>query len=214
MHHPVHKASKSSMLLLLIVLNLYSLSSCGTNPGSSTLHINDKVRATGTPVSGKPHTSFVPPGGHYESLAVGNRVTYFGSDNGNLYALQANNGNLLWHYDLPASFDNTLSLYGPPVIVSDVLYIAVNSGTVYALKAHDGTLLWSHTNGRSAFGPLIVTDGTVQVSTQGNNIYALRVSDGALLWQHSIGSFQTWEVQSPHVSLATVSYMSAPMMES
>jgi outer membrane protein assembly factor BamB len=412
MHHPVHKAAKSSMLLLSIVLSLYSLSSCGTNPGSSTLHINDKVRATGTPVSGKPQASFVPPGGHYESLAVGNRVTYFGSDNGNLYALQANNGNLLWHYDagnpvyvvalvngsvyatsganddvmyaldanigtvlwhrqidsqifgsvivngvvylntnnsgsdaqggsvyalrasdgsilwhqfthlgmpapltvldgivytraadtrrphlpnyiyalrasdghflwkygisefpgqpaevngvvyvvasagtvyalragtgillwrftgfsgvlaaeppvvvnavvyvgtdvgiiyalqaadgtllwhhdLPASFDNTLSLYGPPVIVSDVLYVAVNSGTVYALKAHDGSLLWSHTNGRSAFGPLILTDGTVQVSTQGNNIYALRVSDGALLWQHSIGSFQTWEVQSP-----------------
>ena len=409
----MHQASKGSLLLLLIVLSLSSLSSCGTHPGSSTLHITDKLRASGTPVSGKPQTSFVPPTGHYESPAGGLGVTYFGSDNGNVYALQANNGNLLWHYDtgnpvnvvalvngsvyatsgangdgmyaldasggtvlwqrpidsrifgsvivngvvylntndsgrdgqggsvyalrasdgsvlwhqvmdvgmpepltvldgiiytraadsrgphlgdyisawrasdghflwkytiteravgepaenngvvhvvagegtvyalradtgvllwrftdysgvsattspvvvdgvvyvgtdagiiyalqdtdgkllwhydLPASFDNTLSLYGSPVIVNDVLYVAVNSGTVYALRAHDGSLLWSRNTLRSAFGPLIVTDGTVQVSTQENNIYALRGSSGALLWQHSIGSFETWEVQSP-----------------
>ncbi len=97
----------------------------------------------------------------------------------------------------PASFDNTLSLYGSSVIVNDVLYVAVNSGTVYALRAHDGSLLWSHNTLRSAFGPLIVTDGTVQVSTQANSIYALRASSGALLWQHAIASFRTWEVQSP-----------------
>jgi len=103
------------------------------------------------------------------SPVVVNGVVYVGTDAGIIYALQATDGTLLWHYDLPASFDNTLSLYGKPVIVNDVLYVAVNSGTVYALRAHDGSLLWSHTNGRSAFGPLIVTDGTVQVSTQGNN---------------------------------------------
>jgi len=124
-------------------------------------------------------------------------VVYVGTDAGIIYALQDTDGKLLWHYDLPASFDNTLSLYGSPVIVNDVLYVAVNSGTVYALRAHDGSLLWSRNTLRSAFGPLIVTDGTVQVSTQENNIYALRGSSGALLWQHSIGSFETWEVQSP-----------------
>ena len=409
----MHHASKASLLLLVLVLSLSSLSACGTPPGSSILHITDKLRASGTPVPGKPQTSFVPPTGHYESPVGGLGVTYFGSDNGNvyalgatngkllwhaetghpvyvvalvngsvyatsgahgdemdaldassgrvlwqrpidsgifgsvivngvvylntndsgrdggggsvyalqasdgsllwhqvtdvgmpepltvldgiiytraadsqgpypgasisawrasdghflwkyhlteyadgapaeingvvyvvasegtvyalraetgellwrftdysgvfattspvvvkgvvyvgtdtgiIYALQATDGKLLWHYSLPASFDNSLSPYGSPVIVNDVLYVAVSSGTVYALRAHDGSLLWSRNTLRSAFGPLIVTDGTVQVSTQANSIYALRASSGALLWQHAIGSFETWEVQSP-----------------
>ncbi len=161
----MHQASKASLLLLFLVLSLSSLSSCGTHPGSSTLHITDKLRASGTPVSGKPQTSFVPPTGHYESPAGGLGVTYFGSDNGNVYALQATNGKLLWHSDT-----------GHPIYVVALVNGSVyatsgaNGDEMYALDASSGTVLWQRPIDSRIFGSVIVNGVVYRLSCVADEI--------------------------------------------
>jgi outer membrane protein assembly factor BamB len=66
---------------------------------------------------------------------------YVGSDDGNVYALNAKTGALRWSY-AAASYVLTCS----PAVANSVVYAGSYAGPLVALNALTGALLWSGSN--------------------------------------------------------------------
>jgi len=122
-------------------------------------------------------------GGLYldSSPAVANGVVYVGSEAGNVYALNASTGALLWSKEASAE--------SSPAVANEVVYVGSGRGGVYALNASTGALLWSYTTGGGPSSPA-VANGLVYVGG-GDNMYALNASTGALLFSYPTGG-EVW----------------------
>jgi outer membrane protein assembly factor BamB len=107
------------------------------------------------------------------SPSVSNGVVYASSDDGNLYALNASTGTLVWDY--PS---------GGSTAVTDGVVYAPSLAGLNALNASTGALLWNS----SLFGSPAVAGGVVYFGGSGdNNLYALNASTGASLWSYTTG---------------------------
>ena len=120
------------------------------------------------------HTTHGPVG---SSAAVASGVVYVGSDDGNVYALNASTGALLWQYSIAAE--------SSPAVASGVVYVSSEDGCVYALNAGTGTLFWRNCTGIRLASSPAVANGVVYVSLLTGNVYALSASTGSRLWQYS-----------------------------
>lgn len=108
-------------------------------------------------------------------MGDGNRV-YAASVNGNVVALDPENGRQVWRNKL----DLTLSS-GPGVGAGLVVVVAAD-GYVIALAADDGSERWrAYVSGESLATPLVY-DQFVVVQTVDNKLTALSVFDGAERW--------------------------------
>jgi outer membrane protein assembly factor BamB len=125
------------------------------------------------------------------SPAVVNGVVYFGSDDNNVYAVNATTGARLWRYTTGGYVNSS------PAVVNGVVYFGSGDNNVYALNASTGGLLWKQANGGSgAFSPA-VANGVVYIG-DGGSISALNAGTGALLWRYaSIVSFVSFLSASP-----------------
>jgi parallel beta-helix repeat protein len=73
--------------------------------------------------------------------AVVDGMVYVGDEDGNFYALNGSNGQIIWKDDFSASM-----AYSSPAFVNNVLFVAVNTlDTLYAVNATDGGVLWNCT---------------------------------------------------------------------
>jgi outer membrane protein assembly factor BamB len=131
---------------------------------------------------------------HNSSPAVANGVVYIGSDDHNLYALNAATGAKLWSY--PTGSGSGVG--SSPAVVNGVVYIASGGypGNLYALNASTGAQLWSYAiefgtvsspavaNGVVYFGSpaYVFTGGAINYG-----LYALNASTGALRWSFGTG---------------------------
>jgi outer membrane protein assembly factor BamB len=109
---------------------------------------------------------------------VVNGVVYIGSNDDNVYALDAHTGKKLWSYTTGAE------IYSAPVSAHGVIYVGSNDGNVYALKAATGKKLWSYYTGGGESVPA-VQNGVVYVGSakeSGDNVFALNAQTGALIW--------------------------------
>jgi outer membrane protein assembly factor BamB len=102
----------------------------------------------------------------YSSPAIVNGVVYFGSDGGNVYALNASNGALLWRYA------NSGAVQSSPAVANGVVYIGSDDNNLYALNASTGALLWNYTTGGSVESSPAVANGVVYVGSDDGNVYA------------------------------------------
>ena len=128
------------------------------------------------------------------SLAISNGVVYVGSNNGNLYALDAANGNQLWSYP-------TGGAVGSPAISNGIVYVGSNNGNLYALDAANGNQLWNYTTG-GAVGSPAISNGLVWVGSGDGNLYAFNTTDGNQLWNYPIPA--EGSVGSPAISNGVV----------
>ena len=110
---------------------------------------------------------------------------YVGSDDNNLYALNAD-GSLYWSHDLLGNVDSS------PTLSSDAsrIYVGNNLGQVSAIDI-SGSLIWSYPTGAYVdSSPAEDSNGTVYVTSWDNNIYAIN-SDGILFWTYRTGHYVT-----------------------
>ena len=118
------------------------------------------------------------------SPAVANGVVYVGSEDDNVYALNASTGAKLWSYTPPATLCTS-----SPAVANGVVYVGSQDGNVYALNASTGAMLWSYTTGghrgflarRGEWSGLYWLDD--------HNVYALNASTGAKLWSYATGNY-------------------------
>ena len=95
---------------------------------------------------------------------------YVGSDDQNVYALNASTGAKLWSYATGGS------VFSSPAVANGVVYVELGSGGVRALKASTGKLLWTYsTYGLSSPA---VANGVVYLGSNDGNVYALNASTG------------------------------------
>ena len=98
------------------------------------------------------------------ALAYG--VVYIGSGDGNLYALDASTGVILWTY-------NTGNvLHTSSAVANGVVYFGTNNWVFYAADAKTGALLWFHNAYYPVAGSPAIADGVAYVPDCGGNFYA------------------------------------------
>jgi outer membrane protein assembly factor BamB len=107
------------------------------------------------------------------SPAIANGVVYFGSDGGNVYALNASNGALLWTYA------NSGAVQSSPAVANGVVYIGSDDNNLYALNANTGAQLWGYTTGGSVESSPAVANGVVYVGSDDGNVYAFGLTGDA-----------------------------------
>jgi eukaryotic-like serine/threonine-protein kinase len=135
------------------------------------------------------------------SPAVMERSVYFGSTDGNLYAVDAESGAQRWKFDAKSRIPSS------PAVAEKVVYFGAYDGTFYAVDAAAGVLKWKfQTGGERRFAgkhlhgvqPLaetmpdpfdcylsspVVWKGAVYFGSGDGNIYALNAASGALNWK-------------------------------
>jgi outer membrane protein assembly factor BamB len=84
-----------------------------------------------------------------------NGVVYVTTQNGNLYALSASNGSLVWRYHADAAA-------GPLTVANGAIYFGAADGAslqspsyLYAVNAGTGMLLWRASVGKAAAKPVV-----------------------------------------------------------
>jgi outer membrane protein assembly factor BamB len=134
-------------------------------------------------------------------------VVYFGSDDGNVYAVNAADGLQLWKRNTGGPVPST------PAAVGDLVYVASYDGKFYAFDARTGATRWKFTTGgerrfeaKGIHGLLprnqtipdafdvflsspVTAGGSVYFGSGDGNVYALDAMSGALRWK-----FQTNDV--------------------
>jgi parallel beta-helix repeat protein len=105
-------------------------------------------------------------------------VVFFGTYNNNTYALNADNGALLWNYTTGGS------VLSSPAVVNGIAYFGSFDSNIYALNATNGFPYWNYTTGDGVVSSPAVLEGTVFVGSEDGNVYALDASTGAKVWSY------------------------------
>lgn len=114
------------------------------------------------------------------SPALVNGVVYFGSADGNVYALNANTGGMIWKSAPGGAFSSS------PAVANGVVYIGSDANNFFALNAHTGALLWKYATPSTVDSSPVVADGIVYFTSYAT-LYALNASTGAFIWSGGLG---------------------------
>ncbi|HTX90494.1 MAG TPA: PQQ-binding-like beta-propeller repeat protein [Anaerolineales bacterium] len=144
----------------------------------------------------KAHWVYETAGAIWGSPALDAGTVYTGSDDGNLYALDARTGKFKW------KFASKGIVRSQPAVAGGLVYFSSDDGFLYAVNAKDGKPAWSFDIGnyldRAARENLgnspsptgydyvqsspVVAEGTVFVGSLNGNLYALAADTGKLEW--------------------------------
>lgn len=127
----------------------------------------------GVPTFGGVAWTFETEGPVRSTPALGGGVLYFGSGDGSLYAVRADDGSLRWRFHAGAP------VLSSPAITDRVVIFGDRNNTVRALDRADGHVVWEMRTGRDADLPWglegwdYVTASPVLVSAPGGGTYAV-----------------------------------------
>jgi outer membrane protein assembly factor BamB len=113
-------------------------------------------------------------------------AAYFGSADGNFYALDAQTGVERWHHPFGDSSST-------PAVAAGSLYTAVGNGNLVALNSQTGETLWTYAPQDSLYPPVVCGDAIVTTSDRGL-VYAVDAQTGTPRWQFAIGFQAYWPV--------------------
>lgn len=133
------------------------------------------------------------------SPAVFNGAVYFGSGDGNVYALNAKSGELQW------KFETKDIVHASPAIANNTVYIGSWDGNLYALDAETGAEKWRYKAGEDPINynqigfqsSPVVVDGIVYVGCRDSHLYAIDAATGRKKWDYYMGG--TWVSSTPLV---------------
>jgi outer membrane protein assembly factor BamB len=114
------------------------------------------------------------------SPVYGDGVLYVSSQNGRLYAIDAETGEQIWSSlvgQLPASV----------AVTNDRIFVNDLNNTTNALRRDSGKTVWSVPIKGSGWGAPLVVDGTVYVVSE-RAAYALESETGSVLWEVETGN--------------------------
>jgi len=142
-------------------------------------------------------------------------VIYFGSDDGNVYAVDAADGRQLWKRRTGGPIAAT------PALAGDLVYVGSYDGNFYALEAKSGATRWKFATGgerrfeaKNLHGMLpknqtiadpfdvflsspVVAGGSVFFGSGDGNVYSLDAASGALNWKFETATWCTLRRRSP-----------------
>lgn len=119
-------------------------------------------------------------------VSVAQGVVIVANQKGQLFALDAKTGQILWQQQL------TASVLSPSLIQQGRAVTIANDGMVYAHDIHSGQLIWTFRIPDTSFGirgyapPVTLDERTVVVAAANAYVYALDVITGAPRWQRRV----------------------------
>ena len=133
------------------------------------------------------------------SPAVASGLVYFGSGDGNVYAVDAASGQLKW------KFKTGDVVHASPAVVNGIVYVGSWDSYLYAIDAATGAQKWRFKTGED---PNIhnqvglqsspaVADGIVYVGCRDSNLYAVDAATGEKKWAYN--NKGSWVIGSPAV---------------
>jgi outer membrane protein assembly factor BamB len=136
---------------------------------------------------------------YLSSPSVSKGAVYFGSSDGNVYAVDAKNGTLKWKVQTGDV------VHSSPAIADGTLYIGSWDRYLYALDAASGTEKWRFQTGddpdaHNHIGiqsSAVVADGVVYFGSRDGHAYAVEAASGKQIWRFSTEG--SWVNNSPVV---------------
>jgi len=112
-----------------------------------------------------------------------NGIIYWGSGDGNLYAINAIDGKKVW------SFNTGAIIHASPVIANGMVYFGDYNGKFYALNTENGEIIWQFKTVGDTYFPkgevqkgAAIGNGVVYFGSRDYNIYALNAKTGTGHW--------------------------------
>jgi outer membrane protein assembly factor BamB len=141
---------------------------------------------------------------YLSSPAVVAGTVYFGSGDGNVYALDAHTGQLKWKF---ATGD---VVHASPAIADGMVFLGSWDSYFYALDATTGQQKWRFKTGDDSHihnqvgiqSSAAVADGMVYFGCRDSNLYALDEHTGEKKWM--VNNKGSWVIGSPAVRAGTV----------
>ena len=143
---------------------------------------------------------------YLSSPAVYQGAVYFGSGDGNVYALDAATGALKW------KFQTGDVVHASAAIADGLVVVGSWDGILYALQADTGKVEWQLQTGvdpkignQQGFqSSAAVANGVVYVGCRDSNVYAIDLKTGQKKWALNNGG--SWVITSPAVNDGKVYY--------
>jgi eukaryotic-like serine/threonine-protein kinase len=125
----------------------------------------------------------------YTVIVSPDHFLYVGSDDGNLYALDAATGSLVWKFTTGGSIRSSPTLY------NGLIYFLSTDTYVYAVNAANGQIQWKYQamfDGQSEANSSspTVQSGTVYVNTS-DYLAALDAATGSVKWLANVGFYSS-----------------------
>jgi outer membrane protein assembly factor BamB len=122
-----------------------------------------------------------PREGYLEPIVGGVVVAqdkiFFGGSDGNVYALDAVNGDKLWEFPIGDK------IWSTPVVSDSTVYIGSFDKKLYALSIDDGSKKWEFETEGSIVSTPLVDNGVVYVGSFDRHLYAVDATTGKQIWQ-------------------------------
>jgi len=136
---------------------------------------------------------------YLSSAAVQDGTVYFGSSDGNIYALDAPSGGLKW------KFKTGDVVHASPAVAGGVVFVGSWDSYFYALDATTGKERWRFKTGEDPTihnqvgiqSSALVADGVVYFGCRDSNLYALDARTGEKKW--AFNNKGSWVISSPVV---------------
>ena len=127
-------------------------------------------------------------------IIVEGRV-YVGSQDKNIYCIDARDGRCLWNFTTGARIKSS------PTVVNGKVYVGPDDGYVYCLDAKNGTRIWKTYAGgyiETSFNAVtgvrsspIVVENRVYVGSLDTNLYCLDADSGDIVWNYKTEGYIT-----------------------
>ena len=126
-----------------------------------------------------------------------NPSIFFGSSDGNVYALNANTGQLKW------KFETKGSIHCSPVLYKNTLYIGSWDANLYAIDLETGKQRWKFETGtqtgfKGVQSTVAVANDMVYFGARDPFLFALNADTGKLVWKYDAA--YSWIISSPVVT--------------
>ena len=139
--------------------------------------------------------NFTTSGAVISSPSMADQKVYVGSQDKNVYSLNAQSGSLIWQYTTNDRIKSS------PAVANGKVYIVPDDGYIYCLGAYDGSLIWKKSVGgyiQANFASLvllrsspIVVNGRIYVGSLDTNIYCLDADNDDIIWTYKTQGYIT-----------------------
>jgi outer membrane protein assembly factor BamB len=130
------------------------------------------------------------------SPAVVAGTVYVGSQDNNLYAINATTGAQVWKFATGNSITSS-----SPAVVNGAVYVGSTDDYLYSINATSGVQNWKFKTGAGIQSSPAVVNGVVYLGSTDNSVYAVNASTGAQIWKFTTGN---QVLSSPAVSQGIV----------
>ena len=147
---------------------------------------------------------FHAKGSVHTSVALDSGTLYFGSNGGSLYALDEDDGTLLWETQVKDVEHRARKHFTVPTIKGDVMYVGAANNRIYALNTKSGKILWTTKVDDWVRSQLVVTEEGILAATVDGSVICLS-EKGKVKWSKKVSTHPIYSdlVESPAGVLVT-----------